>query len=103
MKVDKKMMSFRDTSRAKASGEGPDRVSAERNLEIQVSLTVILDGSAQKSHHLFIPLPLALSLPPWPDGCPSGEPPGAQEQGQWKFPKGQVPGAVGHLHKQLLQ
>lgn len=99
-------MSFSNTSRAKANGEGPGRVPGDRNLKIQVSLTVILANSAQKSHHLFILLPLALSLPHWPDRCPSREPPGAQGQGQWKFPKGQVPGAVGHIHRvyrQLLQ
>jgi hypothetical protein len=95
MKIDKKMLT--DTSRATANGEGPGRVPGDSSLKIQVSLTVILAGSAQKSHHLFILLPLALSLPPWPDGCPSGESPGAQ--GQWKFPKGQVPGAVGHIHR----
>ena len=76
MKIDKKMLT--DTSRATANGEGPGRVPGDSSLKIQV-------------------LPLALSLPPWPDGCPSGESPGAQ--GQWKFPKGQVPGAVGHIHR----
>lgn len=79
-------------------GEGPGRVNGARNLKIQVSSTAILAGSAQKSHHLFIPLPLALSLPSWPNGCSSGEPPGARGQGKWKFPKGQVPGAVDHIH-----
>lgn len=97
MKVDKKMP-FGDTSRAKANGEGPRRVTGDGSLKIRVSSTAILADSARKSHHLFIPSPLALSLPPWLNGCSSGEPPGVQGQGKWKFPKGQVPGAVDHSH-----